>query len=136
MNWFSRLFGGKQEPVASQPSRSLAGRNVALAVVDNPGGAVILDMSGGGAAGGVTEKMIRDFIQKDLARSPELRAHAAAIQGIAVVTDESISSSNYAQDMTQAYLKHMRQDGWARPGGLHIFETHVAHVTVYIAYGT
>jgi hypothetical protein len=80
--------------------------------------------------------MIRDFIQKDLARYPELRAKAAAIQEIVIVTDESVSSSDYAQNMTQLYLKHMRRGGWESPEGLHIFETHLAQVTVYIAYGT
>lgn len=136
MSWFNTLFGGKKKTASSRSSRSLAGRNVALAVVDNPGGAIVMDMSGGGTSGGVTEKMIRDFIQKDLARYPELRGKAAAIQEIAIVTDESISSANYAQDVTQAYLRHMGAGGWEKPEGLHIFETHVAQITVYIAYGT
>ena len=110
-------------------------KNVALAVVDNPSGTIVMDVSGGGTSGGVTEKMVRDFIQKDLARYPELRGKAAAIQEIAIVTDESISSGNYAQDMTQAYVRRMGAGGWERPEGLHIFETHVAQVTVYVAYG-
>ena len=135
MSWFGKLFGAQAKTVAMRSSPSLAGRNVALAVFDNPSGAIVVDMSGG-AGGGVTEKMIRDFIQKDLARYPELRAKAAAIQEIVIVTDESVSSSDYAQNMTQLYLKHMRRGGWESPEGLHIFETHLAQVTVYIAYGT
>lgn len=112
-------------------------RNVALAVVDNPGGAKILSVSQSGIEGGgsVTAGMVRDFIQKDLARYPELRAKAAAIQDVVILTDERISSANYAQDMMQCYVRHMNAGGWARPGGLHIFEMHLGPATVFIAYG-
>jgi hypothetical protein len=107
---------------------------VALAVVSNPQGGKMMDVSSGGS--GVTEKMVRDFIEKDLGRYPEHRAKANAIKEIVILTDEPISSRTYSQDMTQCYLKHMNAGGWARPEGLHIFETHLAQVTVYIAYGT
>jgi len=117
-------------------SQLLQGKNVALAVVDNPGGTIVIDMTGDGAPKGVTEKMIRDFIKQDIARYPELSSKAAAIEEIDIVTDENISSANYAQDMMQAYIKRMTIGGWEKPDGLHIFETHVAQVTVYIAYGT
>ena len=137
MSWFSRLFS-KSKPSAVQRSpRSLSGKRVALAVVDNPSGAKIIGMSsGGGVASGVTTKMVRDFIEEDLVRYPELHTHAVAIQDIVILTDEDISSANYAQDMTQCYLKHMGAGDWAKPEGLHIFETLIAQVTVYIAYGT
>ena len=80
--------------------------------------------------------MIRDFIQKDLARYPELRAKAAAVEEIIIVTNEKISSEDYAQDMLHCYVKHMESGGWAPPSGLHIFETLLGPVKVYIAYGT
>ena len=135
MSWLNKLFGDKQKPAASRPSRSLAGKNVALALVHNPGGTFILNASGDTVAGGVTEKMVRDFIRSDLARYPELRAKAAAVQEVVIVSDATVSFSDYAQDMTAAYLRYMNQGGWARPGGLHIFETILAQVRVYIAYG-
>jgi len=44
--------------------------------------------------------------------------------------------ANYAQDMTKCYVKRMQAGGWAVPGGLHIFETIMASVKVFVAYGT
>ncbi|HPO12237.1 MAG TPA: hypothetical protein PLI09_02240 [Candidatus Hydrogenedentes bacterium] len=138
MNWLKRLFSKQVPSDAGSVSRSLSGKRVALAVVDNPKGSIIMDMSGGdtGGAGGVTPKMIHDFIKQDLSRYPHLRAKAAAIQEIVILSDEHVSSGNYAQDMTQCYLKHMRSGGWAEPESLHIFEILLADVTVYIAYAT
>ena len=113
------------------------GKNVALAVVDNPKGAIVLDASKGGdlTSDGVTPSMVRDFIEKDLARYPELRTKAASIEEVVVVSDESISSGNYAQDLMQCYVRRMRSGGWDSPKGLHIFETFLGSVRVYIAYG-
>lgn len=106
-----------------------------MAVVNNPHGTIVIGMSGGSEVEGITERMVLDFIEKDLARYPALRTKAAAIQDILIVSDESISSGSYAQDMTQAYLRHMHARGWESPEGLHIFEIRLAQVTVYIAYG-
>ena len=111
-------------------------RNVASAVVVNPGGAIVIDASHGGIdSGGVNESMVRDFIQKDLAKYPELRAKAAAIQDIVIQSDGNVSSADYAQDMMQRYVQNMNGKGWARPEGLHIFETFLGSVVVYVAYG-
>ena len=112
-------------------------KNVALAVVINPGGTIVLDGSSGGAGSGegVSDNIVRDCIERDLTRYPELRAKAAAIDEIVIVSDEDVSSSDYAQDMMQCYVRRMEAGGWARPEGLHIFETFLGPVTVYIAYG-
>ena len=111
-------------------------RNVALAVVVNPEGAIVINASHGGIDSRVVnESMVRDFIHKDLARYPELRAQAAAIQDIVIQSDGSVSSSNYAQEMIQCYVRSMNANGWARPDGLHVFETFLGSVVVYVAYG-
>ena len=115
-----------------------------MALVANPQGVVIMPlvanpegvaMLGGGVGEGVTEAMVRNCIEQDLARYPEHRAKAAAIQDILIVADESVSSDSYAQDITEAYSRHMRAGGWDEPDGLHIFETNLPLVTVYVAYG-
>lgn len=153
MGWFRNLFAGRKthrgakSPSLSGKSASIDARasgqpslrrkNVALAVVMNPTNAVIIDAVGHGssAGSGMSAGMVRDFIVKDLKRYPDLCAAADAIEEIFISTDESISPSSYAQDMTRCYLKHMRAGGWAAPEGLHIFETFVGPVTVYVAYG-
>lgn len=147
--WLSSLFGksGKAHeetsPSSSKtvkapeaPSRRLAGKQVALAVVVNPGNATIIGMSGNEiTSGGVSEQMIRDFINKDVKRFPDLQSNVDDIEEIMIVSDERISSENYAQDMARCYLKYMNSGDWASVGNLHVFETFIASVTVFIAYG-
>ena len=113
-------------------------KKVALAVVVNPQGVLVIDgsKSSGATCSGVSESMVRGFIEKDVARYPELREKAAGIEEIVITGDENISMANYAQDMTKCYVKRMQAGGWAVPGGLHIFETIMASVKVFVAYGT
>ena len=113
MGWFSKLFGKHKASGGQRPSRtSTGGKRVALAAVVNPQGALVIGMfdDSSGSGSGITEKMVRDFIDKDLRRYPELRTKAAAIQEIVIVSDEPISSSAYAEDMTRCYLKHMNMN--------------------------
>jgi hypothetical protein len=118
---------------------SIAGKNVALAVVFNPSNTLVIGGTSegqGDTVDGVTDGIIRNSIEKDLARYPELRQKAAAIQRIVIVGDEPISPDNYAQDMVKCYLQGVKNEGWVKPHNLHIFETFLAQVTIYIAYGT
>jgi len=116
-------------------ARGTSSKNVALAVIVNPQNAAIFNTAGGGAGEGVSEDMVRDWIERDLTRYPEHRSKAAAIEDVVIVTDESVSSDNYAQDVADAYTRYMRAGGWAQPDGLHIVEMDLALATVYIAYG-
>ncbi len=147
--WLSSLFAdsGKAYKETSSGScktlktskmsiRRLAGKRVALAVVANPGNAVIVGMSGNEITSGrVNEQMIRDFINKDVKRFPDLQSKVDAIEEVMVVSDERISPENYAQDMARCYLKYMNSGDWASVGNLHVFETFIASVTVFIACG-
>ena len=111
-------------------------KNVALAVVVNPSGAMVIDATRAAPGTGVSPAMVRDFIEKDLTRYPDLRPKAAAIEEIVILSNEPISSDNYAQDMTRCYVKHMLDHDWQHPEGLHIFETFLGPIVIYIAYGT
>ena len=139
MNWLSRLIG-KKTSSAVPLTRAAAGKNVALAVVENSVGTVDVDLSHGGASGGitggVTKALVRDLIKDDASRNPKLRPKAAAIQDIAIATYEGISPTNYAHDMAQAYLRNMTAGQWRRATGLHVFQTHLGPITVYVAYAT
>ena len=94
-----------------------------------------MNMSGGDDTCGVSEEMVRNFLRQDMERYPELSEYVKSIQNIFIISEESISSINYAQDMSQCYSKYMAMGGWNRPERLHIFEISIAHITVYIAYG-
>jgi len=114
------------------------GKRVALAVVVNKAGVVVVSVAGDGtvdSSGDVTPAVVRDLIEKDLARYPELRSKAAAIDEIVILSDEAVSPSSYAQDMMQCYVRQMAAGGWAEPEGLHIFESFLGPVVVYTAYG-
>lgn len=136
MSWIARLFGRRQASAKGSLPRA-RGKRVALAVVVNLGGAIVIDAAGrgGGSSGGISTEMVRSFIDQDIDGNPHLRSKAAAIEEIVIMTDEKISSSAFDQDMAKCYLKHMRANGWACVGRLHVFETFIASVTVYVAYG-
>jgi hypothetical protein len=130
-NIMGSIFG-KSGKKSNNPSGNM-GKNVALAVVMNPSGALIIS---GGAGDSINEDSVRKWINQDLQRYPELRSKVAAIEKIVILNDEKISSADYAQGMTNCYLRQMAVNSWAQPEGLHIFEMLLGPVTVYIAYGT
>ena len=116
--------------------QDLAGRNVALAVVVNPTGALLIGESSDGAdpTESVTQEMVMEFIDRDLDRHPQLCAKVDAIHDVVILTDQRISEEDYAEDMAQCYVRHMEAGEWAPADGLHIFERLVGPITVYVAY--
>jgi HEAT repeat protein len=107
----------------------------AVAAVMNSTGVAIL-APGSSSDDAVNEDMVRRWIDQDLERRPELRAQAAAIEEIAILTNVDISPLTYAEDMMNCYVAQMDANNWATPEDLHVFEAYMGPVTVYIAYGT
>lgn len=111
------------------------GKHGALAVVMNSTGVAIF-APGSSTDDSINENMVRQWITQDLERYPELRAKATAIEEFVILSNETISPINYAEDIKNFYVTQMEANNWATPDGLHIFETFLGPVTVYIAYGT
>ncbi|MCK5803282.1 MAG: RDD family protein, partial [Lentisphaeria bacterium] len=109
---------------APQAQSAATARNMALAVVTS------------GDATSVTEQMVRELIDTDLERNPHLSASVAAIQGVMITEDASVSTEAYAQDMMTCYMGHMTHGGWTRPTGLHVFQAPLGQGRIHIAYGT
>jgi hypothetical protein len=140
MGFLKKLFGSKQStasPTTDEPVRSLRGKCGAVAVVMNSAGVAVFDPGlSVDEEDSVNEDMVRQWVNQDLERYPDLRAKAAAIEEIAILSNESISPTNLAEDMKNCYVAQMEANNWATPDGLHVFEAFLGPLTVYVAYGT
>jgi len=109
-------------------------KNGAIAVVQNSD-VFVIDIENYGKDE-VTEKIIRKWIDEDLVNCPQNKKAASKIKEIKILQNQSISSSNYAQDMMSVFISQMRINKWNEPEGLRVFEKYSGSKVVYIAYGT
>ena len=108
-------------------------KNGAIAVVQNSD-VFVIDIENYGKDE-VTEKIIRKWIDADLVNCPLNKKAASKIKEIKILQNQSISSSNYAQDMMSVFISQMRINKWNEPEGLRVFEKFLGSKVIYIAYG-